>query len=319
VRALFAGIAAHAMVPLDAPATASFALVLAVAAHAVGWPIVRGGSRAIADALTACLLEAGGDLEVGRFVERLDELPRARAYVLDVTPRQLLRIAGEALHPGYRRRLERFRYGPGVYKVDFALRGPIPWRNATIARAATVHLSGNHEEVVRAEAAAHGASAAERPFVLLVQPTLYDATRAPPGLHTAWAYCHVPHGSVADLGAAIEEHIEHFAPGFRDLVLERCTRTAVELERYNPNYVGGDINGGLSDLRQLLTRPVARLDPYATSVPNIFLCSSSTPPGGAVHGMCGYFAARSVLGRVFGIRGDKDQPAMPEAAATSSR
>ena len=297
--ALLAGIAAHAMRPLDAPASASFGLVLAAAAHAVGWPLARGGSQAISDALVACLREAGGELETGHRVARLDELPPARAVLFDVTPRQLLAIAGPRLPARYRRALARYRYGPGVFKMDWALDGPIPWRDPACARAATVHLAGDARAVAAAEAApAQGRLAAE-PFVLLVQPSLFDASRAPAGRHTAWAYCHVPHGSPADASAAIEARIERHAPGFRERVLARATRTAAELERYDPNYVGGDINGGAATLRQLFLRPVARWDPYATPLPGIFLCSSATPPGGGVHGMCGHWAARSALARVF--------------------
>lgn len=301
-RALLGGIAAHAMLPLDATATASFALVLAIAGHAAGWPIARGGSQAIADALVACLREHGGELQVGRTVTSLAELPRARAYLFDVTPRQLLAIAGDRLPQGYRRRLERFRYGPGVYKMDWALKGPIPWRDPACARACTVHLSGSIDDIDAATHAVHAGGIAERPFVLLAQPTLFDPTRAPEGMHVAWAYCHVPHGSTLDASAAIEAHIERWAPGFRDLIVARSTRDALEMQRYNANYVGGDINGGQADLWQLFTRPVARVDPYSTPADDIFLCSSSTPPGGGVHGMCGYWAARSVLARVFGRR-----------------
>ena len=297
--ALLAGIAAHATLPLDAPATAAFALVLASAGHAVGWPIARGGSGAILTALVECFRETGGEIATGIRVSRLEELPVARAYVLDVTPRQLLAIAGDRLTSGYRRRLERFRYGPGVFKMDWALGGPIPWRDAECGRAATVHLWGDLEQVARAEAVVHRGAVDSAPFVILTQPSLFDSSRAPPGSHTAWAYCHVPHGSAADHSAAVESVIERFAPGFRDLVLARRSTTARQLERYDPNYVGGDIGGGMSDLRQLFFRPVAKLDPYATSAPDLFLCSSSTPPGGGVHGMCGYWAAQSVLRNVF--------------------
>jgi phytoene dehydrogenase-like protein len=297
-RALLAGIAAHAMIPLDGVASVSFALVLGAAAHVVGWPIARGGSQAIADALCAALRAAGGEIECRRPVERLEQLPAARAYVLDVTPRQLLAIAGDRLPAGYRARLQRFRYGPGVYKMDWALRAPIPWRDPACARACTVHLSGTAAHIARAEAAVHAGRLDARPFVLLVQPSLFDDTRAPTGRHTAWAYCHVPHGSEVDASTAIEAHIERFAPGFRELVLARSVKNAPDMERYNANYVGGDINGGISDIRQLFFRPMPRLDPYATAAPDVFLCSSSTPPGGGVHGMCGAWAARSVLRRV---------------------
>jgi phytoene dehydrogenase-like protein len=219
--------------------------------------------------------------------------------VLDVTPRQLLAVAGDRLTPGYRRSLERFRYGPGVFKMDWALREPIPWRDAECSRAATVHLWGNLEQVARAEALVHRGAVDAQPFVILVQPSLFDSSRAPPGRHTAWAYCHVPHGSDGDFSAAIESQIERFAPGFREVVLARRSMTPRQLEAYDANYVGGDIAGGRSNLRQLFFRPVAKLDPYATSAPHIFLCSSSTPPGAGVHGMCGYWAAQSVLRNVF--------------------
>jgi phytoene dehydrogenase-like protein len=300
VGGLLAGIAAHAMVPLDAWATASFGLVLAISAHAVGWPVARGGSRTIADALVARLREAGGEVVVDYRVTSLDELPPARAYLLDVTPRQLIDLAGDRLPKRYRARLSRFRYGPGVFKVDWALRTPVPWRDHRCARAATVHLSGNVDEIAAAEQAVHEGELASKPFILFVQPSLFDPTRAPAGMHTAWAYCHVPHGSSIDATELIEAHVEMFAPGFRDTIVARSTLNALELEHYNPNYVGGDINGGLSNLRQLFTRPLPRRDPYATPAPDIFLCSSSTPPGGGVHGMCGYWAARSALARVFG-------------------
>lgn len=299
-RALLAGIAAHAMVPLESLATASFALVLAIAGHAHGWPVARGGSQEIIHALLAVLREHGGELELGHQVASIHELPRARAYLFDVTPRQLLTIAGDRLPAGYRRRLTGFRYGPGVYKLDWALRAPIPWTNPDAARAATVHLSGTLPDIADATRAVHAGTLAEYPFTLLVQPSLFDPTRAPPGMHTAWAYCHVPHGSTVDASAAIEAHIERYAPGFRDLVIARTTKNAVEMERYNNNYVGGDINGGFAELSQLFFRPVARYDPYSTPARDIYLCSSSTPPGGGVHGMCGHWAARSALRRVFG-------------------
>jgi len=296
--ALLAGIAAHETQPLDAPATASFALVLGAAGHAVGWPIAAGGSAAIVSALLACYREAGGELATGVWVSTIADLPPARAYVLDVTPKQLHAIAGDRLTARYRRALQRYRYGPGVFKMDWALREPIPWRELACRRAATVHLSGDLDHIARAEALAHRNGVADSPFMLLVQPSLFDAARAPPGRHTAWAYCHVPHGSSRDLTDSFEALIERFAPGFRDCVLARRATTARELERHNPNNVGGDIAGGMSDLRQLFFRPVVSLDPYATSAPDVFLCSSSTPPGGGVHGMCGYWAARSVMRRL---------------------
>jgi phytoene dehydrogenase-like protein len=235
-------------------------------------------------------------------VERLEELPSARAYVFDVTPKQLLAIAGHRFPPGYKKRLSRYRYGPGIYKMDWALRGPIPWKDPKCARAGTVHLSGSIADVAAAEATVHRGEHARRPFILLVQPSLFDETRAPSGQHTAWAYCHVPNGSILDASSAIEAHIESVAPGFRELVMARATKNAMQMQEYNANYIGGDINGGSADIGQLFFRPVASFDPYATPARDVFICSSSTPPGGGVHGMCGYWAARSVLRRVFGRR-----------------
>ncbi|RYZ06156.1 MAG: NAD(P)/FAD-dependent oxidoreductase [Myxococcales bacterium] len=299
-RALLAGMGAHAMQPLEQVATASFGLVLALAGHLAGWPVARGGSREIASALVRLLEAAGGELALGTGVEAFDELPPASAYIFDVTPRQLLHIAGPLLPTSYRERLRRFRYGPGVFKMDWALAGPVPWLDPTCAQAATVHLAGNLADVASAEAAVSEGRVSERPFVIFVQPSLFDASRAPAGCHTAWAYCHVPLGSRVDASRLIEEQVERFAPGFRRLILARSTTDTEALERYNPNYVGGDINGGAALLSQLFTRPVARRDPYSTPNPKIFLCSSSTPPGGGVHGMCGYWAAQSALQNVFG-------------------
>jgi phytoene dehydrogenase-like protein len=298
-RGLLAGVAAHAMRPLNEAATASFALVLAVAGHAVGWPITRGGSRSVAHALAAHLGALGGELRLGEEVTSLAALPPARAYLFDVTPRQLLPIVGHELPASYRRRLRQFQYGAGVFKGDWALREPIPWREPACARAATVHLSGTLEAISAGERAVLRGKLAEHPFTLVVQPSLFDPSRAPPHQHTAWAYFHVPHGSREDLGDRLEQEIERFAPGFGDVVLARAFRNCADLERDNPNYVGGDINGGSATLSQLFFRPVARADPYSTPNPHLFLCSSSTPPGGGVHGMCGYFAARSALKRVF--------------------
>jgi phytoene dehydrogenase-like protein len=298
--ALLAGIAAHAMIPLDNLASASFGLMLGLAGHAVGWPILRGGSRRLTDALLARFFRAGGDLVLGQPVENMHQLPPARAYVFDVTPRQLIAIAGDRLPPTYRARLSRFRYGPGVYKIDWALSDPVPWRDPRCARSATVHLSGSVDQIAQAEQAVHDGRVADEPFILFVQPSLFDPTRAPAGKHVGWAYCHVPHGATIDARRAIENHIERFAPGFKECILARSEMGPAQLTAYNANYIGGDINGGLADLRQLFTRPLAQLDPYATGAPDIFLCSSSTPPGGGVHGMCGYYAARSVLARVFG-------------------
>jgi phytoene dehydrogenase-like protein len=302
MRALFAGMAAHSMQPLDSLATSAIALVLALAAHVVGWPIPRGGSRSVCNALIAELRERGGSVMLGRSIRTLADLPPARAYVFDVTPRQLLAITEGALPSAYRRRLLRFRYGPGVCKVDWALRAPIPWLDRGCARAATVHLGGTLEDIATAEAAVAAGKRPKRPFVILVQPTLFDTSRAPDGMHTAWAYCHVPLGSNESRAAAIERQIEKAAPGFHETVLARSVRTAADLERLNPNLIGGDINGGSARLSQLFFRPTMSRDPYATPHPKIFLCSASTPPGGGVHGMCGYWAAQSVLRSVFGKR-----------------
>jgi phytoene dehydrogenase-like protein len=295
-RALFAGCAAHSILSLRAPVSAAFGVVLAVAAHAGGWPVARGGSQRLADALAAHLRSLGGTVETGRSVASLAELPAEAAPVLlDVTPRQVLRLAGERLPGSYRRGLQRYRYGPGIFKLDWALDGPIPWRAPETARAGTVHLGGTLAEVAAAEEEVATGEHPERPFVLLVQPTLFDPSRAPAGRHTAWAYCHVPNGSKRDMTAAIEAQVERFAPGFRDLIAARTAMDCAEVERRNPNYVGGDINGGMQDVRQLFTRPVARPVPYSTPLPGVFMCSSSTPPGGGVHGMCGYWAARAAL------------------------
>jgi phytoene dehydrogenase-like protein len=294
-RAVLAGMASHAMMPLSAPATAAFGLVLALVAHAIGWPMARGGSQRIADALSAHLGSLGGKVVTGHAVRSRADLPDARAILFDTSPRQLVQVVGEELPPRYRQALSRFRYGPGVFKADYALDGPIPWRAEECLRAGTVHVGGTLEEIAAAEAATWQGEHPERPFVLVAQQSLFDPTRAPEGKHTAWAYCHVPHGSVTDMTDRIEAQLERFAPGFRDRILARRTLTAAGMEAYNPNYVGGDINAGVQNLRQLFTRPVARLDPYATPVKGLYLCSSSTPPGGGVHGLCGYYAARSVL------------------------
>jgi phytoene dehydrogenase-like protein len=294
-RALFAGMAGHAIMPLSWPATAAFGLMLGLLAHAVGWPMARGGSQRIADALAAHLRSLGGQIVTGAPIRSLGDLPGVAATLLDVTPRQLVTIADEKLPETYRERMLRYRYGPGVFKVDYALDAPIPWTAADCLRAGTVHLGGTLEEIAAGEEAVWRGEHPDRPFVILAQQTLFDPSRAPEGKHTAWAYCHVPNGSQVDMTAAIEAQIERFAPGFANRILARSTRNAVAMEMHNPNYIGGDINGGVQDLSQLYTRPSARLDPYTTPAAGIYLCSSSTPPGGGVHGMCGYHAARSAL------------------------
>lgn len=294
-RALFAGLAAHAIQPLENPPTAAFGLMLGMLAHAVGWPVVRGGSQQIAAALARRLRALGGEIVTGHPVETLDALPPARALLLDVTPRQFLRLAGGRLPARYREALARYRYGPGIFKMDYALDGPVPWTAPECARAGTVHLGGTLEEIAASESAVWRGEHAERPYVLVAQQSLFDPTRAPEGRHTLWAYCHVPNGSTVDMRARIEAQIERFAPGFRDRVLARHSHTAMEMERYNPNYVGGDINGGVQDFRQLFTRPAVRFPPYSTPLKGVYLCSSATPPGGGVHGMCGVFAAQTAL------------------------
>jgi phytoene dehydrogenase-like protein len=301
-RALLGALAAHAMVPLESPGSAAFGLVLATAAHAVGWPVVRGGSQRLADALVGEVRRLGGEVITDAPVRRLADLPPARAVLLAVTPRQLVALAGDALPAGPRRRLERFRYGPGVCKLDWALDGPIPWRDPALARTGTVHLGGPIGQLAAGERAVAAGRIPRRPFVIVVQASVMDPSRAPGGRHTAWAYAHVPHGSEADVTDAIEREVERAAPGFRDLVLARHTRTAAGHEAYNPSYVGGDIGGGLATLPQVIARPTLARDPYRTPLAGVYLCSASTPPGGGVHGMAGHRAARSALRREFGIR-----------------
>ena len=293
-RALFAGLAAHSILSLESIGSTSFGLVLGTTGHAVGWPLPRGGSQRIADALASYLRSLGGEIRTGAPVESLGELS-APTVLCDVTPRQFLRLAGDRLPPRYRRRLERFRYGPGVFKLDWALSEPIPWTAPGCARAGTVHLGGTLEEIAASERAPARGETSERPFVLLAQPTLFDTSRAPEGKHIGWAYCHVPNGSTVDMTETIERQVERFAPGFRECVLARSVSAPADLERRNPNLVGGDIGGGSNELRQLVARPVLRPVPYATPLDGIYLCSASTPPGGGVHGMCGYLAACAAL------------------------
>jgi phytoene dehydrogenase-like protein len=295
-RALMAGLAAHSFLPLEHAPSGAFGLVLGAAGHAVGWPIPRGGSQRLTDALVAYLRSLGGEIALGQRVERVDDLPPARLVLLDITPRQVLRIASHHLSPGYRRALEQYRYGPGVFKVDLAIEGAIPWRAAACARAGTVHLGGTLAEIASAERAVWRGDHPEHPFVLVAQPGQFDTTRAPAGKQTVWAYCHVPHGSPFDMTIRIEQQIERFAPGFRDRIIGRSVMGPAALEHHNANYMGGDINGGIQDLRQLVTRPVLRRNPYR--IPGErrwYLCSSSTPPGGGVHGMCGFIAASKAL------------------------
>lgn len=293
--ALFAGSAAHSGLRLDAVASGSYGMVLNLAGHAVGWPIAKGGAGSITRALGAHLEQLGGEIRTGWRVETLDELPTAGAVLLDLTPRQILKVAGNYLPPAYARELRGFAYGPGVFKVDWALDGPVPWRADACRHAGTLHLGGELSEIVAAEALASEGRVPSKPFLLMSQPSLFDDTRAPAGKHTAWGYCHVPNGYDGDLTDAIEAQVERFAPGFRDLVLARCVLTPAELEKRDANLVGGDVNGGAGNFGQLFLRPALRLNPYTTPVKGLFICSASTPPGGAVHGMCGFNAAEAAL------------------------
>lgn len=294
-RALFAGCAAHSTLRLDRSPSASFGLVLTALGHVAGWPVARGGAQRLADTLAAYLRSLGGEIETGARVERLAELDGAGAVLADVSPRELLRLGGNGLPPRYRRALERYRYGPGSFKLDLALDGPIPWEAPEVGRAACVHVGGTLDEIAAAERAPWQGRPAERPFVILAQQCVPDPSRAPNGKHTVWAYCHVPNGSTFDMTERIERQIERFAPGFRKRILARAVTTPADFERRNPSLAGGDINAGAQDLPQLLFRPVPRLVPYTTPVPGLFLCSASTPPGGGVHGLCGFGGAQAVL------------------------
>jgi phytoene dehydrogenase-like protein len=294
-RALFAGLSGHSMLSLHAPMSAGYGMVLAALGHLVGWPMARGGSQRIASALVSLLHAHGGEIATGHRVTALGELPDARATMLDVTPRQAVELVGDQLPGPYARRLARYRYGAGVWKVDWALDAPIPWSSPDCARAATVHLGGTLPEIAEAENEVQAGRHPRRPLVLLVQPTLFDDTRAPGGTHTAWAYCHVPNGSMVDMTEQIEAQVERFAPGFHETILARHVMSPAALEAHDANYVGGDINGGVGDFRQFVARPVPSLHPWRLPVDGLYLCSSSTPPGGGVHGMCGWHAAREAL------------------------
>lgn len=294
-RALLAGISAHALLPLEQVVSAAPGLLLAIAGHVSGWPIPQGGSQRIIDALLAYLRVLGGEVVTGKEVTSMDDLPSARVVLFDVGPHQLLRIAGQRFPARYVRSLQRFRYGPGVFKLDYALDGPVPWKAPECLLAGTVHLGGTFEEIALSERQAWQGIPPARPCVLVAQQSLFDTTRAPTGKHTLWVYCHVPNGSTFDMTERVESQIERFAPGFRERILARHVMNTADMEQYNANYIGGDMSGGVMDLRQLFTRPVPRLNPYSTPAKGIYLCSSSTPPGGAVHGMCGYFAAQSAL------------------------
>jgi phytoene dehydrogenase-like protein len=297
-RALFGGCAAHSIMALHLPLTSAIGVVLQLSGHAVGWPIPEGGSQRITDAMVSLLRSLGGEVQCDTPVKSLADLPPAKAYLFDLSPTNVSRICGDALPANYRSKLERFRHGPGVFKVDYALSSPIPWTNAECCKAGTVHVGGSMAEMVTSERDAWEGRLNDAPFVLLAQPSIHDATRAPAGKHVAWAYCHVPAGSTEDRLEIINKQIERFAPGFRDCIMAHHTMNCAEMEAYNPNYIGGDVIGGITDWRQLFTRPVGMFNPYATPNSKIFLCSASTPPGGGVHGMCGYWAAESVVKRV---------------------
>ena len=299
-RALFAGLAAHSFLPLSAPGSAAIGVVLGMMGHAVGWPFPRGGAQAITTALVGALRQAGGEIECNARVRSLADLPAARAVLLDVSPAQFIRLAGDRLPGGYRRALERFRHAPGVFKIDYALDGAAPWLDERCGRAGTVHVCGTAEEVIESERAVAQGRIPDRPFVLAAQQSLFDGTRAPAGKHTFWAYCHIPFGSIFDMTSRIEDQIERFAPGFRERVLARHVMGPGRLEEWNPNLAGGDISGGAMTLRGLVARPVLSGTPYRTPLPGVYLCSASTPPGGGVHGMCGFHAARVAVGEIFG-------------------
>jgi phytoene dehydrogenase-like protein len=297
-RALLAGLAAHSMQPLSAPGTSAFALVLGMLAHTVGWPVVEGGSARVVDAMLEELATSGGSVQTGRWVRSLEELPAARVTLLDLSARAVAELLRDRVRSRYLAALRRFRYGPGACKVDWALDGPVPWTAEVCREAPTLHLGGSFEEILHSEAEVAAGRHTERPFCIAVQPCVVDPTRAPAGKHTFYAYCHVPSGSTADMREHIERQVERFAPGFRDRILAHRTTTAVELEHHNPNLVGGDLNCGAATLWQTLVRPVLSLDPYRTPEPRFYICSASAPPGGGVHGMCGFGAAHSALRRL---------------------
>ncbi|MDQ3181350.1 MAG: NAD(P)/FAD-dependent oxidoreductase, partial [Acidobacteriota bacterium] len=290
------------MIPLEDVPSAAFGLVLLLTAHAVGWGFPKGGAKKISAALGDYFLSLGGKIETNRRVENVDELPSSPVVLFDITPRQIIKIAGHRLPDFYRRRLENYQYGAGVFKMDFALSEPIPWQAKECLQAGTVHLGGTFEEIAESERAHNEGRISEKPFILVAQNSLFDSTRAPAGKHTVWAYCHVPNGSTVDMTNQIENQIERFAPGFRDCILAKTVKTPADLERYNANNVGGDINGGAGILSQIFTRPIAKINPYQMPVKGFYICSASTPPGGGVHGMCGFHAAKTVLSKEFGKR-----------------
>lgn len=300
-RGLLAGMAAHSIQPLSNIATSAIGLVLSIAGHVKGWPLAKGGSVSLANALASYFLSIGGKIETGLYITSLKQLPSAKAVLFDITPRQLLQIAGHTFSPLYKWQLQRYRYGMGVFKVDWALDGPTPFTAPKVRQAGTVHIGNTLEEIVKGELSTSRGIVAKQPFVLFAQPTVFDTTRAPQGKHIAWAYCHVPNGYDGDMTDIIENQVERFAPGFKQRIIGRHTMNTAQMEDYNANYIGGDINGGIIDIKQLYTRPALRLSPYRTSAKGLYICSSSTPPGGGVHGMCGYHAAKRALKDVFGV------------------
>lgn len=301
-KGFLAGMAAHSMLPLSYPATSAVALVLLMAGHVQGWPIARGGSQSIAQALANYFISLGGKIQTDFYVRSLEQIPSARALLFDVTPKQLMEIAGHKFSAFYKRQLSRYKYGMGVFKIDWALQAPVPFTSAECRLAGTIHLGNTFEEIAESERSAWRGKHHEKPFVLLAQQSSFDLSRAPSGNHTAWAYCHVPHGSTVDMTAAIEHQVERFAPGFKDIIIGKHTMNTEQIQEYNPNCIGGDINGGAAILCQLFTRPALRFSPYRTSARGMYICSSSTPPGGGVHGMCGYHAAARALKDIFGVK-----------------
>lgn len=301
-KGLFAGMAAHAIQPLSNLATSAIALVLMAQGHLKGWPVPKGGSKQIASALASYFISIGGKIETDRYIESLDQLPSTHAVLFDITPKQLLKIAGHRFSSLYKWQLEHYRYGMGVFKIDWALDAPIPFKAEQVKQAGTVHIGNTFKEIADGEQRIWKGEHPEKPYVLLAQQSQFDASRAPEGKQTAWAYCHVPNGSEKDMATIIEQQVERFAPGFRDTILAKHTFNTTQMEQYNPNYIGGDINGGVIDIGQLFTRPALRWSPYKTSAKGLYICSSSTPPGGGVHGMCGYHAAKKALSDIWGIK-----------------
>ena len=301
-KALFAGVAAHAVMPLESPATSAIGLVFGMLAHTVGWPFPKGGAASLAEALTSYFCSLGGEVHTGALVRSMKDVPEAKVVIFDLSAKQLLKVVGDEFPSGYRGWLERYRLGAGIFKIDYALEGPVPWKEEACLRASTVHLGGTFEEIAEGEREVGRGKPPTNPYVLVAQHSPFDKTRAPEGKQTLWAYCHVPNGYDGDMTQKIEAQLERFAPGFRERVLAKHTLSAPDMERLNPNYVGGDINGGRASLYQLVVRPAPRRLPYRTALKGVYLCSASTPPSGGVHGMGGYHAARTALRDMFGVK-----------------